>query len=69
MNNDKELEKKLEKSYKRVSVVAVIIGLIFYLPVFLIPKNYINIYVIMWLFLFSAIILVSPKIVNKIWKN
>lgn len=64
-----ELEKKLETGYKRLAIVSIIWSLLAMPFVFFIPKNSLSFFVIFWLIWIIIGILLSPKIVIKIWKQ
>jgi hypothetical protein len=71
LDNDKEFQKKLQKSYERLGLVNVIIAFILSIPTMRtihLFKEYSFQIVLLYLILVIFGILYSPSIVNRIWK-
>lgn len=65
-----EIDKKLELSYQRMSLVGGVIIVITGLPIFFLTlTQYFLPYMVLWFILIIIGILLSPKICKKIWKN
>lgn len=64
---------KLLRGYKRMSIVTCAFAIIFAIPIlFLIDEFEPDLFILiiyLYLFLLMGVILISPKIVKKIWKN
>lgn len=52
------------KGFKIMSIFSIIWSLIFYLPIFFIPKLYIQYYIFFWMIIVIFGILISPKIAS-----
>jgi hypothetical protein len=71
LHNDKDFQKKLQKSYERLGLVNAIIALILSIPTMWTIhffKEYSFQIVLLYLILVIFGILYSPSIVNRIWK-
>lgn len=68
MIEDKELNKKIESDYKKISLIVITIGIILSIPIFFIPENLLHIYTIAWMILMIVVIGISPKIL-RLFKN
>lgn len=69
-NLDDDVEEICDKCNKRLAIVSIIWCLITTTIIFLIPKNYLSIFVLFfWLVWILIGIRLSPWIVGKIWKD
>lgn len=68
LENDKEFKKRLEKSYKRMALVSSLWALLGSPLIFLTPDESKFFAIITWYAWVILGVLLSPKIINKIWE-
>ncbi len=68
LENDKDFQKKLQKGYERMSIVTCLWATILVPILFIVPDESKFFAVITWLVWVILGILLSPKIVEKIWQ-
>lgn len=64
-----ELENKIDTANKQLSIVCSLWALLFAIPIFFIPQEYIPFSVIGWMVIVIIGVLLSPKICNLIWRE
>ena len=67
MTNE-EFNKKLEQGNKRMAIVSMTWSAFFAIPVLFTPLRYLDITIISWMVMTIIGILLSSKIVTKLWK-
>lgn len=68
LENDKDFQKKLQKGYERMSIVVCLWATILTPILFIVPDESKFFAVITWLTWVILGIILSPKIVKKIWE-
>lgn len=68
LENDKDFQKKLQKGYERMSIVVCLWATILAPILFIVPDESKFFAVITWLTWVILGIILSPKIVKKIWE-
>jgi len=67
LENDKDFQKKLQKGYERMSIVVCLWTTILAPIIFIVPDESKFFAVLTWMVWIILGILLSPKIVEKIW--
>jgi len=67
LENDKDFQKKLQKGYERMSIVVCLWSTILVPILFIVPDESKFFAVLTWMVWIILGILLSPKIVEKIW--
>lgn len=61
--------KVIDKINKRFSIIIIVLGILPLPFIYFIPKSYLFVFVIFWMFWMITGFFLSPKIMNQIWKD